>query len=144
MADTVSVNWICPPDMQDWAWQDKSGNRRVVVQFTNLSDGTGETGVKKVDLSDLKTHNGNVPQRTVVEKIDYMTDGMAVRLYWDRAPDALIAYLPEDSMGCMDWSDAGGKVDPGLLDDTGDILLSTIGHAAGDTYDITMTLRLKD
>ena len=144
MADTAEVFYVYPPDMLDGSWDDHSGNRRVIVQFLNKSDGTGESLVKKIDLDNLKTPNGNVPGKTVVEKIQYHTSGMGVELYWDRAPEKLIAYIPPDASDTLDWTKTGGKVDPCDDDRTGDILLTTSDSDAGDTYDITMWLRLKD
>lgn len=151
MADTVSVDYIYPPFMEDGEWDLKSGNRRVIVRFTGLSDATGETDVVKVDLSDLKTPSGNVPQRTVVESIKYQIQGMAVILEWDRNPHKEIVRLndfgfnnAEASIGEINWRSKGGLTDPGLDDATGDILLTSTNTYAGDTYDITLCLRLKD
>ena len=41
MADTVTSQTI------------QDGERRAVMRFTNVSDGTGESAVKKVDVSAL-------------------------------------------------------------------------------------------
>ena len=147
MAYTVSVKWLYPPDMQDGGWDDKSGNRRVVVRLTGSSDGTGETDVRKVDLDLLKTPNGKVPQRTVVEEIMWHVFGMTVVLEWDRTPHAEIIRINENGVeinGHMCWKDTGGNLDPGLDDATGDILLTSTNATSGDNYDITLTLRLKD
>ena|SRR3990167_9073451 len=145
--DTTAVKWIYPPDMQDGQWDEKSGNRRVVVRLTGVSDGTGETDVRKVDLDLLKTQNGKIPQRTVVEEIKWHVFGMTVVLEWDRSPHAEIIRINENGVennGHMCWRDVGGNVDPGLDDDTGDILLTSTNCTSGDNYDITLTLRLKD
>ena len=45
MADTVSTRIL------------EQGERNLVVQLTNLSDGTGETGVVKVDASTPKSYS---------------------------------------------------------------------------------------
>src|SRR3972149_4651953 len=90
MADTVSVQYIHPPDMLSGSWDEKSGNRRVIVRLTGLSDGTGETDVHKVVLTDLKTQSGKVPARTAIESIKWQVGGMTIALEWDRAPNALI------------------------------------------------------
>lgn len=119
-----------------------SGTRRRVVRLLNLSDGTGETGVIKVDKSALIGPNGKEPTKLVIEKIEYAVDGMSVRLYWDHTTDDEIAVLT--GAGFFDWTDSGGLVDPGSAGDTGDILLTTVGHTAGDSYNITLWLRLKD
>ena len=34
------------------------GTRRAILKFTNISDGAGESGVVKVDVSTLATHEG--------------------------------------------------------------------------------------
>jgi len=62
MADTVSVDYIYPPNYLAGGWDERSGNRKVVVKLSSLSDGTGETDVIKVDLDELKTHSGVVPK----------------------------------------------------------------------------------
>lgn len=143
MADTVRVEYLYPPGMLDGDWDGHSGNRRVKVLLSGTSDGTGETSVKKVDLSDLKTQSGKVPARTVVEKIKYQVLGMTVKLEWDRAPAAEIITLNASSTidsgeFCLDM------VDPGGDDRTGDILLTSTNYTNGDTYNIVLELLLKD
>jgi len=97
-------------------------------------------------MSDLKTPAGAIPKRTAVECIKWQIGGMDILLEWDRAPHAEICRLNGSSgetNGDFDWCKIGGKVDPGGDDRTGDILLTSTG-ANGNTYDITLTLRLKD
>ena len=143
MADEVFIDWIYPPN---WNGETNVGYRRITVNFTGVSDATGETDVVKVNLSEWRTRNGNVPSKTVVERIHYSIDGLTLRLEWDRTPDKLIALLdgadgPMD--GEMDWTKFGGKVDDGE-GGTGDIILTTTDYTSGDTYNVTLTLRLKD
>ena len=145
MADTVAINWIYPPGMQDGAWDEKSGNRHVIVRFVGTSDSTGETDVIKVDLDDLKTVAGNVPTRTSVQWIEWQIFGITVQLEWDRAPHEEIILLNAnavESSGRVDFPH--GYVDPGNDDRTGDILLTTTNADSGDNYNITMCLKLKD
>jgi len=147
MADTTAVQWLYPPDMQDSQWDEKSGNRRVVVRLVGVSDGTGETDVVKVDLDLLKTLSGNVPRRTVIESVQYYVFGMTCVLEWDRAPRAEIIRINQSGAsdgGGKSWASVGGYVDPGSDDGTGDILLTTTNCTIGDNYDITLSLRLKD
>ena len=129
MADTVTSKVVF------------SGNRRYVVHLTNLSDGTGESGVTKVDKSTLTGLNGAEPSSLVVEKIVYEAVGMSVTLAWDHTADVTIAVLQNDGTLC--WKDSGGLVDTGS-GGSGDIILTTAGHDAADSYDITLYLRLKD
>lgn len=116
--------------------------QRYVVRLTNRSDGTGESGVVKVDKSTLTGLLGAEPSKLVVEKIQYDVAGMQVRLDWDHTTDDEIVTLGPGS-GVMNWRQAGGLIDPGSAGGTGDILLTTNGQAAGDSYDITLHLRKK-
>ena len=119
-----------------------SGSRRRVVRLTNISDGTGESAVVKVDKSALTGPDGSAVGRIVVEKIEYVCDGMQVRLHWDADTDDEIAVLA--GSGFFDWTESGGLVDPASTGSVGDILLTTNAHTAGDAYTITLYLRLKD
>lgn len=127
-----------------------NGTRKYKVRITNISDGTGETAVAKVDRSGLIGPNGVAPSKLVIEQIEYSVAGFEeVTLKWDDATDETIAVLSGD--GYKDYREAGGLVpdaSPSALGDaTGDILLTTnaggTAEAAGDNYDITLHLRLK-
>ena len=146
MADTVDVHYIYPPNWQDApnvSDDQYVGWKEIVVHLTCLSDGTGESDVKKVDISELRAPNGDPVKKTAVQYIKYNVVGMTVTLEWDHAPSALIARL-DSGEGEIDWCKAGGKVDPSENTDvSGDIILSTSGADAGDTYDITMKIKLK-
>lgn len=147
MSDSVKVEYLYPPNMLDGGWDEKQGNKRVIVQLSGLSDSTGETDVVKIKMSDLKTHNGNVPGRTAVEWIEYDIFGLTCVLEWDRAPHAEIIRLNAHAVNTawrFDWTSFGGKVDPGGDDRTGDILLTTTNTDSADSYEITICLRLKD
>ncbi len=146
MADSVKVEYLYPPNMLDGDWDEQSGNKRVIVRMSCISDATGETDVTKIQMSDVKTSAGNVPGRTAVEWIEYEAVGITALLEWDRAPNAEIIRLNGNATsltGRADWTQFGGKVDPGG-DRTGDILITTTNYTSLDTYEITMCLRLKD
>ena len=96
------------------------GQRNLVMKFTNLSDGTGEYKVKKVDVSTLSPPANAV----VIRKISYTTDG-PVMLYWDAVNDLLISTLEPGSQ-VMDYRYFGGLYNDGGPGVTGDILLSTL------------------
>ena len=115
--------------------------KRHIVVLTNVSDGTGESNVVKVDKSTLTGPNGLEPSKLRVDKIEYSVFGMSVTLSFDRTSDIKIAVLQGD--GCLDFTEAGGLIDS-TTGDTGDILLTTTGHTSGDTYTITLHLRKKD
>jgi hypothetical protein len=147
MAVTTNIRWIRPPNWNG----ETAGYRRIVVHLTGIVSGQAalnETDVVKVNLSEWRTRSGAVPTRTVIEKLRWQIHGLSVTLEWDRTPDEIIAYLnagvaADSDSGEIDWAKDGGLVDDGEVG-TGDILLTTTNGAAGDTYDITITLRLKD
>lgn len=123
MGDLVSTNTIF------------TGLRRHVVNLLNVSDGTGESAVVKVDKSTLATVDGTEPGTLVVEMIEYQLDGMVVDLFFDRTTDVKIARLTGN--GLFDYRRFGGIRDTGT-GDTGDIILTTTGHTSGDSYNITL------
>lgn len=132
MADAVQTFTIYPePKVGTSTVQ----SRRQVMKFTNLSDGTGESGVTKIDISTLTGPNGVAPTKISIQKIQYHVQGMAIKVYFDRTTDIIIGQL--NGFGCIDYTDVGGLVDIGT-GDTGDVLFTTTGHSAGDTYDITI------
>jgi hypothetical protein len=133
MADTVDVKAVF------------SGRRNKVYHLTNISDGTGESDVIKVDISALTAPGSNGPVTatySAIDRIEYSVWGFNyVALEWDHTTDDEIAIL--QGQGVMDWSIAGGNVDPRSAGATGDIVLTTNGGAAGSGYDITIYFRLK-
>jgi len=110
------------------------GPRKLVVKLTNISDGTGEAAVKKVDASDY------LATRFSIEKITYTTSGMSVRLFFD-ATDVLAWELGTSIAGEIDFTGVGGIPDPAATGSTGDIMLTTVGHTAADSYSILLELR---
>lgn len=131
MADTVTTEYIF------------SGRRRKIIHLTGISDGTGESGVAKVDISALTFNGSVVPTYTTIDMIDFAIQGYtSIRLFWDHTTDDEIAILPA-GVGTIHWSALGGKTDPRSSGGTGDILLTTAGHVSGATYDITLYFRPK-
>lgn len=112
-----------------------SGKRNAVMKFTNLSDGTGESAVKKVDMSDLGASS------LKVAKIHYSVTGMVVTLLWDADTDVRMVDLNGD--GCFDFTGFGGLINNAGTGVTGDINLTTVGHTSGDNYTIILEM-IKD
>lgn len=124
-----------------------NGQRRKVIRCRGVSDGTGETDAIKMDISTFTFNSGNVftavPTYTIIDMIDYNMQGYtSLRLEWDRGTDVLIAIIPPGS-GTLDFNAVGGMVDTGS-GGTGDIVLTTVGHDSGDTYDLTLYVRPKN
>jgi hypothetical protein len=123
MADAVTVS-----EMEDTA-------RRAVYRLTSVSDGTGESAVQKIDISTLQNNNTSVKIKKVWWSI---TTGMSVNLAFDHTTDDTGLVLT--GSGYHDYSDINSIDDPGSAGGTGDIMLTTIGHAANDTYTIIIEL----
>jgi len=120
-----------------------SGQNRIVVRMTNLSDSTGETGVIKINKSDFIGPDGvNEPGRLVIEELDWSVQGFeSVILRWADASAQDAAMLFGDSY--RDYRPWGGLV-PAVSATTGDLLVSTGGTAiSGDSYDIIAVVRFK-
>lgn len=128
MVDTVDVKAV-------------RDGRYYVVRLQNRSDGTGESGVTKVDISTLTLPNGQVCTKTAIHRAEWAISGMTVRFDWDHTTDDEALTLA--GSGSFDWSGWGGNVDPATAGGTGDILLTTIGHVSGSTYDITLWILKK-
>ena len=123
-----------------------SGQRRKVRHITNISDGTGESAVTKIDISTY-TFGGQAPDHsfapvyTTIEMVDFAIQGFAsVRLLWDHTTDDEIVVLPA-GVGTVYFQAIGGKTDPRSAGGTGDVLLTTNGGASGSTYDIAIYWR---
>lgn len=117
--------------------------KRLVVKCLSRSDGTGESNVAKVDKSAYTGLNGAEPSGFAIERIEYDISGMEVLISVDHTTDVNICRLTT-GQGVLDFRKVGGLITTGDGSTTGDILFSTNGHTAGDSYDITLHLRKKD
>ena len=118
------------------------GERTAVLKFTNISDGTGESAVKKVDVSALSS-SGNKQTCTgcSIEKIWWQCIGMKVRMFFDATSDKFIIELGENQSGYHDYSEFGGIKNNAGSGKTGDIDFTTVGHSSADTYTIILKMR---
>lgn len=130
MADTVSSKVIV------------NERSHYVIRLTNKSDGTGESAVLKVDRSTLVDLNGEEPRRLIVDRVLGHVDGMNVSLLFDATTDDLIGVFSGFDIE-RDFRDIGGLPDPLSAGNVGDLLLTTTGHGVGDSYDLTIYLRLE-
>jgi len=118
------------------------GDKHVVMKFTNISDGSGESAVKKVDVSALNSDiYGNTCTSVAIEKIWWQCIGMKVQLFFDATSDAFIIELGENQSGHHDYSEFGGLSNNAGSGKTGDIDFTTVGHSSADTYTITLKMR---
>jgi hypothetical protein len=115
------------------------GERLFIGKFTNISDGTGETGALKIDVSTLRASaSGNACNGVKINKIYATTFGMEVRILWDATTDVFAWMLPTNSNYLMDLSSFGGIPNNAGAGVTGDVLFTTTNAAAGDMYTIVL------
>jgi hypothetical protein len=120
------------------------GPKTVVMKFTNISDGSGESAVKKVDVSALNTSaDGDACTGVVIEKMWWQCIGMKVQILFDADTDVFCIELGENQSGHHDYSSFGGLTNNAGTGVTGDILFTTVGHSSADTYTVILYLRKK-
>tara|TARA_R100001443_G_scaffold1453_1_gene5399 strand:- start:3676 stop:4080 length:405 start_codon:yes stop_codon:yes gene_type:complete len=114
----------------------------AVFKFTNVSDGSGESAVKKIDVSALSTNQrGQACTRVTIDEIWWQCNGMKVQVLFDASTDLLCIELGENQSGHHDYSSFGGLTNNAGSGVTGDIMFTTVGHSSADTYTITMKVR---
>jgi hypothetical protein len=128
MADAVATQTI------------QDGGATAIFRFTNVSDGTGESAVTKIDVSGLNANpvTGASCTSVVIQKIYYSTIGMGVKIFFDASTDVLAWQLNADWSDTMDFTDFTGIPDTLASGTTGDIQFTTVGHSSGDVYNIVM------
>jgi len=73
------------------------GPREAIFYLTNTSDGTGESAVTKVDVSELSSlQDGTACTGVRIKRITFTNVGMGVKLLWDASTDVIAAELPAD------------------------------------------------
>ena len=130
MADVVTTQTIA----------DTSGVK-FVSKLTNLSDGTGETLIKKIDASEVTfmTEDGNRKLARVWYSVNTANSKSCVELIWDGATSATAMLLSGN--GYFDLRTAGNEITNNATTPTGDVLLSTKNFAIGDNYTIIVEFR---
>ena len=123
------------------------GDRTAVMKFTNISDGSGESSVKKVDVSALtkSSRNNSDCTRVQITQIWYMISGMRIDLEWDASSNVKALILGggvtlEPTMGHLDFRSFGGIKNNAGGGITGDIDLTTLHHTNNDAYTIILEL----
>ena len=115
--------------------------RNCIMKFTNVSDGTGESAVAKVDVSALASNSeGKSCSEVKVMRVSHAIVGMSVQLFLDATSNVLLMELAESSNGHMDFKDFSGIPNNAGSGKTGDILFTTKGHSSGDTYSIVLEM----
>ena len=130
MADTVSVQTLT----------DTTGVK-FAVKMTNISDGTGENLVTKVDASNttFMTEDGERKISKIFYSINTANPKSAVELIWDGETNATAVLL--SGQGFWDLRADGNEITNNATTPTGDVLLSTRNFATGDNYTILVVFR---
>ena len=127
MADTVTTQII------------QDGERNCIMKFTNVSDGTGESAVVKVDVSALQSNPSGIACSEVrLVRVSHAIVGMSVQMFFNASTNVLLMELAESSNGHMDFQDFGGIPNNAGSGKDGDILFTTKNHTSGDTYSIIL------
>ena len=129
MADTVATQILF------------QGDKVLVMKFTNASDGTGETNVKKVDVTTLTPYQGKSCVAVQIDKIYGLTHGLEVRLLWEATANGTIMTVPQNIMQTMDFNEFGGLDNNTTTGKTGNILFTTLDASSGDSYTIILVMR---
>ena len=118
------------------------GPKHAVIKFTNVSDGSGESAVTKVDVSALATSaDGDACTSVVIERIWWQCIGMKVQILWDADTAAFCIELGGNQSGDHDYSSFGGLTSNAGTGKTGDVKFTTVGHSSADTYTVILYLR---
>lgn len=115
------------------------GERLFIGKFTNISDGTGESAVVKINVSTLAKDNfGHACNGIKINKIWVQTYGMAVDIIWEATTNIVADIAPANIMYNMCFSDFGGIPNNSGAGKTGNVLFTTTGASSGDRYTIIL------
>ena len=117
------------------------GDKHVVMKFTIICDGSGESAVKKVDVSALANNSaGKECTEVHIQRIYWATVGMSVKLEFDASTNVLAIGLPADSTGDEYYDNFTAIPNNAGSGKTGDIDFTTVGHSSGDSYMIILEM----
>tara|TARA_B100001564_G_scaffold347334_1_gene347979 strand:+ start:1265 stop:1657 length:393 start_codon:yes stop_codon:yes gene_type:complete len=130
MADVVTTQVL----------SDTSGVK-YVAKLTNLSDGSGESLVTKVDASGttFMSEDGNRKIAKIWYSVNTTNPKACIELLWAGATNATAVLL--GGQGYWDLRTAGNEITNNATTPTGDVLLSTRDFVVGDNYTILVEFR---
>jgi len=114
---------------------------KYVAKLTNLSDGSGESLVTKVDASGttFMSEDGNRKIAKIWYSVNTTNPKACVELLWEGASNATAVLL--GGQGYWDLRTAGNEITNNATTPTGDVLLSTRDFVVGDNYTILVEFR---
>lgn len=109
------------------------GQRNLVIQYTGISDGSNETNVVKMRMS-----NHPPAKSAKITSVKGNISGGILQVLWSSTEP--VPFLNLTDYVEIDYDSIGGLVNGG--DDTanGDILFSTLGFDVGSSYNITLEM----
>jgi len=117
------------------------GERLAIMKFTNISDGTGETAVTKVNVANLASSNsGKACTGVTVTKITSVCHGLEVRMYWDATTDVPFFLATVNTNYENDFYNIGGITNNAGTGKNGNIVFSTSDASSGDTYTVVLEM----
>ena len=130
MADIVSTQVL----------SDTSGVK-YVAKMTNISDGSGESLVKKIDASSatFMTEDGSRKIAKIWWSVNTTKSNASVELVWGGETNATAMLL--NGQGYWDLRTAGNEIINNATTPTGDVLVSTRDFVVGDNYTILVEFR---
>ena len=135
MADVVTSQTIV----------DTSGTK-TVMKFTNISDGSGETLVTKMDASALTfmTEDATKSIAKIWWSINTTNGKSGVELLWAGTTNSTIGFFT--GVGYHDYFTSGNSIPNNATltantSPSGDVLFSTKGFVAGDNYTVIVEVR---
>lgn len=126
-------------------------NKRALIKYVILSDGSQESNTRLVDASSLAfalNATGVISQtdpksnyRTTIKKIKaYSKTTGSIRLKWQGDANSDIITFGSASVD-LNFENDGAVISNPEANATGDILISTLGMSAGDTVTIFLDLK---
>lgn len=114
------------------------------ARFTNESDGTGESNVVKVDMSNLTTVGTNKIKAVDIDRCFGIVGGFNyVTIRFDASTDDEALVLAPGTFD-FDFTDSGGIRNPLSAGTTGDIMFTTDGAFDGSSYNITLETTIRN
>jgi hypothetical protein len=111
------------------------------MKFTNISDGTGESAVTKVNVSTLTASNtGKACTGVSVTKITSVCHGLEVRMFWDATTDVPFFLSTINTNYMNDFSNFGGITNNAGAGKNGNIVFTTSDASSGDTYTVVLEM----
>ncbi len=127
MADAVTSQTIIDTD------------KRAVIKLTNISDGTGESLVTKVDASALNHASSSTKIARVIYSINTTDPKGSVEILFDGTTNASALFL--SGQGTIDLQTPAIQIANNASSPTGDILFSTHNFVANDSYTVILEVR---